>query len=233
MIERGGRLRCPLSVRGLNSPLVASCVGFVPQTLSARGYGPGAQISGITCANLELVETSQGYVPACSHERAPAVVTSARLVSATPDVDWPALEHLEVAAIVTDAAGLVSFWNQAAVRMYGWTAEEAIGMSILQLTVDADSAGRAGEIIRELAAGYAWEGSWACRMRSGGLLLVRLLDVPLLASDGQPVGIAGFSLPIADEGPDLGALARRLGLTARFKAVRGSPRDRERLASHG
>lgn len=161
------------------------------------------------------------------------MVTSARLVAATPEVDWPALEQLEVAAIVTDAAGIVSFWNRAAVRMYGWTAEEAIGMSVLELTVDAGSAGRAEEIIRELAAGYAWEGSWACRMRSGGLLLVRLLDVPLVAADGHPVGIAGFSLPIVDEGPDLGALVRRLGLTPRFQPVRGTPRDTERLASHG
>lgn len=224
--------RCPLSVRGLNSPLVASCPGFAPQTLRAVGHGPGGRISGVTCGNLQLVGAAQGYIPACNHPRAAAVTASARLVAAMPEVEWPALRDLEVAAIVTDAAGVVCFWNEAASRMYGWTSEQAIGTSVMELTVDASAAGRAEAILRELARGYAWEGSWACRTSDGSLLLVRLLDVPLVAGDGQAVGIAGFSLPIVEDGPDLGALARGLGLTPRFQPS-GATAGAERLASNG
>ncbi|GAC1336965.1 MAG: hypothetical protein NVSMB29_00580 [Candidatus Dormibacteria bacterium] len=217
MVVGRERLRCPLSVRGLNSPLVASCVGFDPLALTAPGSGPGAQISGVTCTHLQLSETARGFAPTCSHVRSAAVVQSARLVAATPRVDWPALAGLSVAAIVTDVAGAVAFWNPVAERLYGWRADDAVGTSILELTVDPESIGRAAAIMEEVAGGFAWEGSWGCRMRDGGVLLVRLLDVPLCAADGQPVGIAGFSVPISDSVPDLGAIARSLGLDPRFR----------------
>jgi len=44
------------------------------------------------------------------------------------------------AAIATDADGHVTFWNSSAERHYGWTATEAFGRSLVELTVENTAA---------------------------------------------------------------------------------------------
>jgi PAS domain S-box-containing protein len=52
------------------------------------------------------------------------------------DIRARLLEVVDAAVIATDRKGNVTHWNGAAVRMYGWTVEEAIGRPIGELTGD-------------------------------------------------------------------------------------------------
>ncbi len=55
-------------------------------------------------------------------------------------VDAPArvLEHAFEAYIATDARGVITEWNAAAVRTFGWTRSEAVGRDLVELIVPAD-----------------------------------------------------------------------------------------------
>ena len=41
------------------------------------------------------------------------------------------LSCVQDAAIVTDVAGMVSYWNDGATKLFGWTADEMMGRSLL------------------------------------------------------------------------------------------------------
>ena len=52
------------------------------------------------------------------------------------------IEASPLAIVEVDAAGLVTFWNQAAEDLYGWTAEEAIGEEISFIPVEREGESR-------------------------------------------------------------------------------------------
>ena len=47
----------------------------------------------------------------------------------------PFLEAMKVAVIITDADGLVTYWNPFAQELYGWPAAEVIGRNVMEITV--------------------------------------------------------------------------------------------------
>jgi len=52
------------------------------------------------------------------------------------------LSQVHNAVIATDLNGAVTYWNPSAERIYGWTSEEAIGRSIVELTVPSPDLSR-------------------------------------------------------------------------------------------
>lgn len=123
---------------------------------------------------------------------------------AVPGVEVPAVEVPGVedavedlcgghAVIVTDPRGVVCAWNQAAERLYGWSASDAIGRSIVELTPTDHSASEAAEILTTLAAGLAYSGDFEVRHRDGRVFTARVTDIPVLDAAGKVVGIVGVS----------------------------------------
>ena len=55
------------------------------------------------------------------------------------------LDAVEQAVIATDLNGTIIYWNSFAKQLYGWTPEEALGASILDLTPPADMRDLANE----------------------------------------------------------------------------------------
>lgn len=81
------------------------------------------------------------------------------------------------AVVVADADGTITFWNDAASRLFGWPAEEAIGQ-----TLDL--------IIPERLRERHWVG-YRQTMASGHTSYGdRLLEVPALHRDGRTLSIA-------------------------------------------
>lgn len=72
------------------------------------------------------------------------------------------LDAVGQAVIATDPSGVVLFWNAAAHELYGWSAEEAVGRSILDLTPSSASVEQAEQIMMALRAGRrpALPASW-------------------------------------------------------------------------
>jgi PAS domain S-box-containing protein len=75
------------------------------------------------------------------------------------------------AVIATDAAGTVTYVNQAAENLYGWRAEEAEGLSILEVTVPQVSQTQATEIMTQLSRGESWSGEFLVQHRAAGFSL--------------------------------------------------------------
>jgi PAS domain S-box-containing protein len=69
--------------------------------------------------------------------------------------------------IATDLQGRIQYWNSAAERIYGWSADEVIGKPIMDVTPAAESLHLAGEIMASIVAGESWSGEF--RARRGAL----------------------------------------------------------------
>jgi len=63
--------------------------------------------------------------------------------------------------VVTDLDGVVTYWNEGATRLFGWTAEETIGRPYADRFPEPARAWIAAET-RDRAAGSEWHGEY-CR----------------------------------------------------------------------
>lgn len=110
---------------------------------------------------------------------------------------WDAFGRLSgLAVIVTDETGVVQVWSDAAEKLYGWSAEEAIGIPIQDLTVGPLEHKIADEIMGQVMSGRAWEGDFHARTRHGSIAEVHVLDLPLVDDEGRIAGIVGISFDV-------------------------------------
>ncbi len=107
------------------------------------------------------------------------------------------LDAVDVAVVATDSQGLITHWNAAAERMYGWTFDEARGKPLLSLAAGPDGE-RADEIMNAFIATGRWEGEYECPHRDGSRIdaYVRLATVQ--GADGDPVGVVSVSVDLGE-----------------------------------
>ena len=96
------------------------------------------------------------------------------------------------AVIATRPDGTVVFWNAGAERLYGWTADEARGQDIGDLTVPVVSTEVAADIMAALRKGVAWSGGFPVRRKDGTVFPALVTDSGIYR-DGELVGIVGIS----------------------------------------
>ena len=99
-------------------------------------------------------------------------------------------ENVSDAVISTDLKYRVHSWNKAAERIYGWSAEEAVGKSIVELLGTVfDSEEQPKTLLRDFFKDGRWQGEVVQRRRDGSKLDV-LASVTLFKDDtGAPFGI--------------------------------------------
>lgn len=107
------------------------------------------------------------------------------------------LQALGHAVIATDTQGRVVCWNDAAERLYGWSAAEAEGRDIAEVTVPELSRQAATEIMTALREGRPWSGGFPVRNRTGDVLHALVTDSGVYR-DGELIGIVGASLNLGD-----------------------------------
>ena len=113
------------------------------------------------------------------------------------------------AIIATDVRGLISFWNPGAVRIFGFTAKEAVGNS-LDLIIPGNLRARhwAG-YNRVMATGESHYGQGD------------LLSVPGLTKDGRRISVEFTIVLLRDEARKLvGTAAILRDVTKRFEEIR-------------
>jgi len=123
------------------------------------------------------------------------------------------------AIIATDKAGIINFWNPGAIRIFGFTAEEAIGHSI-DLIIPENLRKRHWDgYTRVMATGVSHYGEGD------------LLSVPALAKDGRRLSVEFTIVLLRDEQSLLvGTAAILRDVTQRFEETRKLNR---RLAEMG
>jgi diguanylate cyclase (GGDEF)-like protein/PAS domain S-box-containing protein len=94
--------------------------------------------------------------------------------------------------------GVITEWNGAAERIYGYTSSEAVGQPISML-VPAERAGEERDIMRRLIAGQAITGYETRRVRKDGTVLdVSVTVSPIRDDDGQILGASAISRDITE-----------------------------------
>lgn len=101
------------------------------------------------------------------------------------------VHDLADAVVIADGEGVITFWNAAAERIFGWAAEKALGRSL-------------DMIIPERLRERHWTGYRATMATGQTSYGDRLLEVPALHRDGRTLSIA-FTVTLigeSDEPPD-------------------------------
>ena len=100
------------------------------------------------------------------------------------------LKAVQEAIIVTSLVdGTIVYWNPIAEQLFGWTAEEAIGRTTVELVLAADEQmqERYAEIAATLIAGKGWSGEYLARRRDGTLIPLRSNVSPVFNPAGGPI----------------------------------------------
>jgi PAS domain S-box-containing protein len=117
----------------------------------------------------------------------------------TSDLDSYLLDQVEVAVMAVDPEGVVFRWNRHAERIYGWSAEEATGRSLVDLSFAPEDLRFAQKIMRRVGSGRKWEGDFPVVHKDGSTLTVHARISPVYDSDGELMAIVGFSADVTEQ----------------------------------
>ena len=131
------------------------------------------------------------------------------------------IESSEDAIIAITKDGVITDWNGAATRLYGYSAEEAVGINIRTL-LPPNRANEIEEIQNTLAAGGRIHQYESVRQRKDGSLVdVSLSIAPITGQGGTVIGFAGITRDITNRRRLEEILGRR---EEQFRAmVEGAP----------
>jgi PAS domain S-box-containing protein len=126
------------------------------------------------------------------------------------------------AIVAKDLDGIITAWNPAAERLFGFAAEEAIGRSI-RMIVPADRQGEEDEVLRRLRRGEAIDHMETVRIRKDGTPVDIALTVsPIKDADGRTIGASKIARDITE---------RRRAEAERAKLLAAEQAARERAES--
>lgn len=97
------------------------------------------------------------------------------------------------AVIGTTLEGAIVYWNAAAERLYGWSADEVLGRNVVEVTPTSMLREEAEKIMQLLQSGRSWSGLFEVRSRSGEEFAVRVRDLPVTEAEGRLIGVVGIS----------------------------------------
>ncbi|MCZ4093553.1 PAS domain S-box protein [Sinorhizobium psoraleae] len=100
------------------------------------------------------------------------------------------------AIIVHDIDQRVLFWNKGAERIYGWTAEEAVGRSLRELLYGGDYNSNLRAYVAAVVATGEWSGEIAQRRRDGTCITVEARCSLMRDVDGSPRSILSINSDI-------------------------------------
>ena len=107
------------------------------------------------------------------------------------------LDTVEQAIIASDLDGVVIYWNQFAQRLYGWSAVEAVGRNIVELTTPEINQEQAAKIMAQLRAGQSWSGEFMVQNKNGATFPAHVTNLPV-NDKGTLIGIVGVSIDITE-----------------------------------
>ena len=97
------------------------------------------------------------------------------------------LDQVSDAVSVVDPTGRITYWNQGAQRLFGWSANESIGQNVFELLYREDSKVQV-EILREMRASRSWSGEVTKKTRSGKSITVDHRQTILRNESGNAIG---------------------------------------------
>jgi PAS domain S-box-containing protein len=108
------------------------------------------------------------------------------------------LNAVQQAVVATDPDGVVIFWNKFAENLYGWTAKEAVGGTIEELTPSPFLRDHGDEIVVRGAAGESWTGEFLVQGKTGKAFPALLTTSPVLDEKGRVLGFVRVSIDLTE-----------------------------------
>lgn len=108
------------------------------------------------------------------------------------------LNAVQQAVVATDPEGIVIFWNKFAENLYGWSATEAVGKTIQELTPSPFLREHEAEIGHRAAAGESWTGEFLVQGKSGKPFPALLTTAPVNDSSGNVLGFVRVSIDLTE-----------------------------------
>jgi PAS domain S-box-containing protein len=103
------------------------------------------------------------------------------------------LDSVDQAVIALDLTGAITYWSRHAELLYGWSAEEALGLGG-EIIVPASERGQdAAAIWEKLTAGQTWSGEFLLQRRDGTTFSAWVTDSPIYDEQGNLIGMIGIS----------------------------------------
>jgi PAS domain S-box-containing protein len=113
------------------------------------------------------------------------------------------VQYSDDAIIASTLEGVITSWNPAAERMYGYSPEEMIG-KYAGLLVPDDRAGEVRANLAALGAGQAGQGLETIRVRKDGTeVSVSITFAPIRDEDGVVVGASAVHRDVTELGPNV------------------------------
>ena len=107
------------------------------------------------------------------------------------------LNAVSQAVIATDLDGQIYFWNRAAEALYGWSPQEVMGRSVLDIVPVPEQQEHCAAIMAALQQGETWTGEFRVRDRQGHEFIALVHDAPIQDHAGNLIGIIGISADIS------------------------------------
>ena len=107
------------------------------------------------------------------------------------------LDQVSDAVSVLDLQGRITYWNEAAHRLFGWPADEVLGKNAFDLLYPGDPE-ELSLVKRETAAGRSWAGELTKVTRSGDTILVEHRRTVLRDSNDAVTGYLCLDIDITD-----------------------------------
>jgi len=108
------------------------------------------------------------------------------------------LSTVEQAVIATNLDGNITYLNQFAEALYGWSAGEALGRSVLEVTAVNTSNAQAAAIMTELRRGKSWSGEFLVQRKDGTPFVAQVTNSPIYDHRGVLIGVVGISSDITE-----------------------------------
>jgi PAS domain S-box-containing protein len=106
------------------------------------------------------------------------------------------IDHTHDAVIATDLAGVVTSWNKGAERLFGYTAAEMVGHSVLQLFPEELQAQFPTQVMAPLRERGQHELETRQNRKSGEECYIHLSLSLRCDPQGSPIGIVGYGIDI-------------------------------------
>ena len=110
------------------------------------------------------------------------------------------VESSDDAIVSKDLRGVVTSWNPAAEKLFGYSAAEAIGRSITELIIPADRLHEERDILARIGRGEAVEHFETVRRTKGGQLVhVSVTSSPVRNAAGEVIGASKVARDITEQ----------------------------------
>ena len=151
-----------------------------------------------THQSVRLYDTNRGAIKVMA-ERSASVKRLQREIAQTREFLESLIATAGEAVIFSDRDGIVSVWNAAAQKLYGYSAEEAIGESIFSLHIPEEKREEAELLRVSPHGGQGTQGYEAERKRKDGSpVWVSISNAPMLDKRGRYLGVISIHRDISE-----------------------------------